>query len=98
MPLPQKPDKKTLGESRSQAVRRFLTLEHSLRYKGQFEEVDAIIQEYFENRHAEVVPNTDREKPILHANTCHAQRIEHYHESSSHLRCISEIIHWCVAE
>lgn len=63
MPLPQKPDAKTLGESHSQAVRRFLTLEHPLRYKGQFEEVDTIIQEYFENGHAKVVPDTDREKP-----------------------------------
>jgi hypothetical protein len=63
VPLPRKPDTKSLGESRSQAVRRFLTLEHSLRYKGQFEEVDTVIQEYFEQGHAEVVPDADREKP-----------------------------------
>ena len=62
VPLPRKPDARPLGESRSQAVRRFLTLEHSLRYKGQFEEVDTVIQEYFEHGHAEVVPDTDREK------------------------------------
>ena len=63
VPLPRKPGARPLGESRTQAVRRFLTLEHSLRYKGQFEEVDTVIQEYFEQGHAEVVLDADREKP-----------------------------------
>ena len=31
VPLPRKPDAKAIGESRSQAVRRFLALEHSFR-------------------------------------------------------------------
>ena len=62
VPLPRKPGARPLGESRAQAVRRFLTLERSLRYKGQFEEVDTVIQEYFEQGHAEVVPDADREK------------------------------------
>ena len=37
VPLPKKPDTKPIGESRSQAVRRFLSLECSLRAKNQFD-------------------------------------------------------------
>ncbi len=47
VPLPKKPKSKPLGESRSQAVRRFLSLEKSLCSKGQFKE---------EMEHAEPVP------------------------------------------
>ena len=42
------PDARPIGESRSQAVRRFLSLEHSLNKKGCFQESDAIMQEYFD--------------------------------------------------
>ena len=55
VPLPRKPGARPLGESHSQAVHRFLTLEHSLRYEGQFEEVDTVIQEYFEQGHAKII-------------------------------------------
>ena len=61
--LPKRPEVKPLGESRSQAVRRFLTLERSLRSKNQFEDFDAVMQEYFEMGHAVVVPAADLEKP-----------------------------------
>ena len=61
--LPRKPDAKPLGESRAQAVRRFLTLEQSLRSKGRFKVVDEVIQEYFELGHAELVPVADLNKP-----------------------------------
>ena len=44
VPLPRRPDAKPLGESRSQAVRRFLSLEHSLYCKGQFADFNAVIQ------------------------------------------------------
>ena len=54
--LPRKPDVKLLGESRAQAVRRFLSLEQSLRSKGRLKVVDEVIQEYFELGHAELVP------------------------------------------
>ena len=63
VPLPKKPDAKPLGESRSQAVRRFLSLERALHAKGQFTEVEAVIGEYFEMEHAEQVPKLDMEKP-----------------------------------
>ena len=53
MPLPRKPEAKDLGESKSQAVRRFLSLERSLHSEGKFKEVDGVIQEYFTLGHAE---------------------------------------------
>ena len=43
VPLPKKQDSKQLGESRSQAVRRFLALERSLISKQQFQSVNSII-------------------------------------------------------
>jgi hypothetical protein len=63
VPLPKKPRAPTLGESRSHAVRRFLSLERSLHAKGEFKAFDAVIQEYFELKHAEPVPTTDLDKP-----------------------------------
>lgn len=59
VPLPKKHGVKPLGESRSQAVRRFLSLERNLNLKNQFTEVDAAIQEYFTMGHAELVPDHD---------------------------------------
>ena len=56
VPLPRKPDVKALGESRSQAVRRFMTLKHSLHHKDRFQEVDAVVPEYLNLGHAEIVP------------------------------------------
>ena len=44
VPLPRKQDAMPLGESRSQAVRRFLSLERTLHSKGQFKEVHDVIQ------------------------------------------------------
>ena len=58
-----KPDAKPLGESRGQAVRRFITLGQSLRSKGRFKVVDEVMQEYFELGHAELVPVPDLKKP-----------------------------------
>ena len=63
VPLPKKPETKPLGESRSQAVRRFLALERSLRSRNQFEDFNAVMQEYLEMDHAEVVPTADLQMP-----------------------------------
>ena len=63
IPLPKDPNAKPLGESRSQAVRRFLSLERSLNQKGCFQEFDTVMQEYFDLGHAEGVPTQDMEKP-----------------------------------
>ena len=64
VPLPKKPHAKSLGESRSQAVRRFLSLERSLYAKEQFDEFDSVMDEYFEKGHAELVPLDDLEKSL----------------------------------
>lgn len=54
--LPKKPGVPPLGESRSQAVRRFLSLERSLYGRGLFREVNEIMLEYLSLGHAEDVP------------------------------------------
>ena len=61
--LPKKADTVPLGESRSQAVRRFLCLERSLRAKGKFQEFAAVLEEYFRLGHAEPVPPVDLNRP-----------------------------------
>lgn len=45
------------------SVRRFLSLEHSLRHKGQFAEFSTVMEEYFELGHAEIVPLSALDKP-----------------------------------
>ena len=56
--LPKKLDARPLGESRSTAVRCFLFLERSLRARGQSDQFDKCIQEYFKIGHAEEVPQS----------------------------------------
>ena len=63
VPLPRKENVKLLGESRAQAVRRFLSLERNLHARNQFEEFGAVMEEYFKLGHAEAVPQQDFEKP-----------------------------------
>ncbi len=63
VPLPRKSDVKPLGESRSAAVKRFILLERTLHFKGQFQPLDDVIQEYFQMGHAEPVPSRDLDKP-----------------------------------
>ena len=63
VPLPKKPHTKPLGESHSQAMRRFLSLERSLQSKGQFAEFSAVLEEYFKQDHAELLPTAYLEKP-----------------------------------
>ena len=58
VPLPKKLDAKPLGESRSTAVRRFLSLERSLRAREQFDQFNECIQEYLTMGHAEEVPES----------------------------------------
>ncbi len=63
VPLPLKMDAGILGESRSTAVRRFFSLERSLRSKGKFQELSDVVEEYFDMGHAEPVPQSDLDKP-----------------------------------
>ena len=60
--LPKKTLCPSLGESRPQAVRRFLALECSLYSKGQFREFAKLMNEYFTMDYAEPVPLTDLKK------------------------------------
>ena len=59
VPLPRDPCAKSIGESRSQAVRRFLSLECSHTAKGRFEELDDVMQEYLHLGHAEPIPTAE---------------------------------------
>ena len=63
VPLPKKEAAEPLGESRSSAVRRFLSLERSLHRKGKFEQFAQVVDEYFTQEHAELVPLKDLDKP-----------------------------------
>ena len=54
---------KPIGKSRSQAVRRFLSLEKSLKHNHQTEAFHASMEEYFDCGHAEMVPSSDLDKP-----------------------------------
>ena len=58
VPLPMNPEVGVLGESRSGAVRRFLSLERLLHMRGQFDELSAVIREYYNLGHAEEVPQS----------------------------------------
>ena len=62
VPLPKRSPIDPIGESRSQAVRRFLCFERSLSSKGRFDEVDKVMLEYLELGHAEEVPLQDLDK------------------------------------
>ena len=79
VPLPKNPQAKTLGESRQQAVRRFLSLERSLHSKQQFSEFSAVMEEYMQMDHAELVPVADLQKPSREVfyMPMHAVRKEH---------------------
>ena len=50
------------SETRSIAVRRFLSVERSLRSKHQFDEFAAVMKEYFDLNHAALVPAIDLKK------------------------------------
>lgn len=63
VPLAKRPNVKPLGESRSQALRKFMTLERTLNKKKQFGQLDKVVTEYFSLGHAELVPSEDLHKP-----------------------------------
>ena len=63
VPLPIRSNAIPLGESRSAAVKRFESLERSLRAKGMFEEFTVALKEYISLDHAEPVPVEELDKP-----------------------------------
>ena len=64
VPLQIKEGTTPLRESRSQVIKRFLSLESTLHSKAQFDEFKEVMEEYFEMDHAEPVPMTDMKKPF----------------------------------
>ena len=64
-------------------MRRFLSLERSLHSKGEFEDFNAVMTEYFEMGHAETVPSIDLKKAntgdILSPNAICEKGVEYYH-------------------
>jgi hypothetical protein len=61
--LSRRPGTTKLGESRSQALRRLLSLERLLTRKNQQDQFNAVIQEYLDLGHAEVVPECELIEP-----------------------------------
>ena len=88
VPLPKNPQSQPLGESRSQAVRRFLTLERSLYAKGQFQEFSGVVEEYFELNHAEPVPPEDLEKPFKDTFYLPMHAVRKEHSTTTKLRVV----------
>ena len=88
VPLPRNPQAKPLGESRSQAVRRFLSLELSLYSKGQFQEFSTVMNEYFEMGHAEQVPPDDLKKPSENTFYLPMHAVRKEHSTTTKLRVV----------
>ena len=59
IPLPRRVNASTIGESRSQAIRRFVYLKRLLSSKGLSGQFNDVIHEYFDMGHAEPVPESD---------------------------------------
>ena len=87
---------KPIGESRSQAVRRFLALERSLNHKSCFQEVNTVIQEYFDLGHAQEILSQDLDK-----DPCKCMwytRAQAPPPRSDPFSMLSQIFHWCIFE
>ena len=88
VPLPKNSQAKPLGESRSQAVRRFLSMERSLRAKNQFQEFSAVMEEYFEMGHAELVPVADLQKPPKEVFYLPMHAVRKEHSTTTKIRAV----------
>ena len=64
MPLPIKSDVTPLGELITSTVKRFETLECSLRAKSQLEQFLGVVHEYFYLGHVEPIPQADLKKAL----------------------------------
>ena len=61
--LPRISPRPELGESRSSAIRRYISNEQVLKRKGKLEEFKAVMREYFTLGHAERVPTNELNLP-----------------------------------
>ena len=90
VPLPKKSDARPIGESRSQAVRCFLSQERSLRPKNQFK-FETVMKKYVD---LEPLPSSDLDleeasaSSILSPDACRPQRLEYHYIKYSISRCM----------
>ena len=91
VPLPCIPEQRLLSESCSLAVRRFLTLEKALWYKGEFEALDAVIQEYFQLKHAEPVPIKDLDKTLNQVYYLPIHAVKKESSSTTKIRAVFDV-------
>ncbi len=88
VPLPRNPRAKPLGESRQQAVRRFLSLERSLHSKKQFPEFSAVMEEYMQMDHAELVPVADLQKTSKETFYLPMHAVRKEHSTTTKIRAV----------
>ncbi len=62
--LPKKSNAPTLGESRAQAVNRYMANECSILRKGTYDKFQGVVQEYLDLNHAETVPTSEINKLV----------------------------------
>ena len=74
--------------SRSQAIWRFLSLERSLHSKDQFPEFSAVMEEYLEMYHAELVPVASWLKPLEKVLYLPIQAIRKEHNTTTKMRAM----------
>ena len=72
--LPKKFNAPLLGESRLQAVNRYMANERSILHKGTYDKFQGVVQEYLDLNYAEIVPPSEINKMvgknILFTNAC----------------------------
>ena len=88
VPLSKKPGAKAIGQSRSQAVRQFLSLECSLHAKNQFDEFGSSISIWDMLNQCLLLTWKSLSTSVLSAYVRCLQGLEHYHKNQSSVRCI----------
>ena len=88
VPLPKNAQCEQLGESRSQAVRRFYSLERTLYAKRRFQEFASVMNEYFELKHAEPVPPSEPGKPHSEVFYLPMHAVRKEHSTTTKLRVV----------
>ena len=86
VPLPRNNTCKPIGESSTQAVRRFISLEKALHSNGRFKAFETVMSEYMDLGHAEPVPFEDLEKPPHHVFYLPMHAV--YKQSSTQIRAL----------
>ena len=83
--LPMKLERTPLGESRSLAVKRFLSLERALQSKDEFEQFAHVMQEYFAMGHVEPVEDLNKSCQDVYYLPMHVVKSETSSTSKIHI-------------